>query len=73
MKFVPRLQATDHLVLNEPVPGNTGGLFRCLVVKHTSLSWGGGWGGLFFFFFFWSLPVISPTTCEYFLADNSGV
>lgn len=44
MKFVPRLQATDHLVLNEPVPGNTGGLFRCLVVKHTSLSWG-GWVG----------------------------
>lgn len=40
MKFVPRLQATDHLVLNKPVPGNTGGLFRCLVVKHTSLSWG---------------------------------
>lgn len=72
MKFVPRLQATDHLVLNKPVPGNTGGLFRCLVVKHTSLSWGVG-GRLFFFFFFSSLPVISPTTCECFLADNSGV
>lgn len=51
MKFVPRLQATDHLVLNEPVPGNTGGLFRCLVVKHTSLSWGVGRVVLLFLLF----------------------